>query len=217
MVGQILEVIGRPGFTQLLLTHVELSALALIIAILIAVPVALAVRNTPAGAALAINVGNIGRAVPSLALLALALPFFGFGFTSALLALAALAIPPILINASTALREVNPGVIDAARGMGLSGSQVLSRIQLPIAAPVIFAGIRTSAVQVVASATLATFIGGGGLGDLIVEGFQRGDTAILLAGALSVAVLSIITELGFAGVERALTPKGLKIEQKRRR
>ena len=215
--GSILEVIGRPGFTQLLLTHVELSALALIIAILIAVPVALAVRNTPAGAALAINVGNIGRAVPSLALLALALPFFGFGFTSALLALAALAIPPILINASTALREVDPGVIDAARGMGLSGRQILAGIQLPIAAPVIFAGIRTSAVQVVASATLATFIGGGGLGDLIVEGFQRGDTAILLAGALSVAVLSIITELGFAGIERALTPKGLKIAQKRRR
>jgi osmoprotectant transport system permease protein len=101
--------------------------------------------------------------------------------------------------------------------MGLSGSQVLTRIQLPIAAPVIFAGIRTSAVQVVASATLATFIGGGGLGDLIVEGFQRGDTAILLAGALSVAVLSIITEVGFAGVERALTPKGLKIAQKGRR
>ena len=213
----ILEVLGRPGFTQLLLTHVELSALALIIAILIAVPVALAVRNTPAGAALAINVGNIGRAVPSLALLALALPFFGFGFTSALLALAALAIPPILINASTALREVNPGVIDAACGMGLSGRQILAGIQLPIAAPVIFAGIRTSAVQVVASATLATFIGGGGLGDLIVEGFQRGDTAILLAGALSVAVLSIITELGFAGIERALTPKGLKVAQKRRR
>jgi osmoprotectant transport system permease protein len=217
MVGQILEVLGRPGFTQLLITHVELSALALIIAILIAVPVALAVRNTPTGAAVAVNVGNIGRAVPSLALLALALPFFGFGFTSALLALAALAIPPILINASTALREVNPGVIDAARGMGLSGSQILAGIQLPIAAPVIFAGIRTSAVQVVASATLATFIGGGGLGDLIVEGFQRGDTAILLAGALSVAVLSIITEVGFAGLERMLTPKGLKIAQKRRR
>jgi osmoprotectant transport system permease protein len=217
MVGQILEVLGRPGFTQLLITHVELSALALIIAILIAVPVALAVRNTPTGAAIAINVGNIGRAVPSLALLALALPFFGFGFTSALIALTALAVPPILINASTALREVDPGVIDAARGMGLSGSQILSGIQLPIAAPVIFAGIRTSAVQVVASATLATFIGGGGLGDLIVEGFQRGDTAILLAGALSVAVLSIITEVGFAGVESALTPKGLKIAQKRRR
>jgi osmoprotectant transport system permease protein len=216
-VGSIFEVLGRPGFSQLLLTHVELSALALIIAILIAVPVALAVRNTSAGATVAINIGNIGRAVPSLALLALALPFFGFGFTSALLALAALAIPPILINASTALREVDPGVIDAARGMGLSGSQILAGIQLPIAAPIIFAGIRTSAVQVVASATLATFIGGGGLGDLIVEGFQRGDTAILLAGALSVAVLSIITELSFAGIEVALTPKGLRIAQKRRR
>ena len=214
--GKILEVLGRPDFTKLLTTHIELSVLALVIAVLIAVPVALAVRNTPTGATVAINVGNIGRAVPSLALLALALPFFGFGFTSALLALTALAIPPILINASTALREVNPGVIDAARGMGLSESQILSRIQLPIAAPVIFAGIRTSAVQVVASATLATFIGGGGLGDLIVEGFQRGDTYILLAGALSVAVLSIITELGFAGLERALTPKGLKIAQKRR-
>jgi osmoprotectant transport system permease protein len=214
-VDRILEVLGRPDFTQLLITHIELSVLALAIAILIAVPVALAVRNTPTGATVAINIGNIGRAVPSLALLALALPFFGFGFTSALLALTALAIPPILINASTALREVNPGVIDAARGMGLSGSQVLSRIQLPIAAPVIFAGIRTSAVQVVASATLATFIGGGGLGDLIVEGFQRGDTYILLAGALSVAVLSIITEVGFAGLESAFTPKGLKIAQKR--
>jgi osmoprotectant transport system permease protein len=217
MVGQILEVLGRPDFTQLLFRHIELSVVALAIAVLIAVPVALAVRNTPTGAAIAINVGNIGRAVPSLALLALALPFFGFGFTSALIALTALAVPPILINASTALREVDPGVIDAARGMGLSGSQILAGIQLPIAAPVIFAGIRTSAVQVVASATLATFIGGGGLGDLIVEGFQRGDTAILLAGALSVAVLSIITEVGFAGVERALTPKGLKIAQKRRR
>jgi osmoprotectant transport system permease protein len=216
MAGQILEVLGRPDFTRLVLTHVELSALALAIAVLIAVPVALAVRNTPAGAAVAINVGNVGRAVPSLALLALALPFFGFGFTSALIALTALAIPPILINASTALRQVDAGVIDAARGMGLSGGQILSRIQLPIAASVIFAGIRTSAVQVVASATLATFIGGGGLGDLIVEGFQRGETAILLAGALSVAVLSVITEVGFGVMETALTPKGLKLAQKRR-
>lgn len=216
MAEQILEVLGRPDFTRLVLTHVELSALALAIAVLIAVPVALAVRNTPAGAAVAINVGNVGRAVPSLALLALALPFFGFGFTSALIALTALAIPPILINASTALRQVDAGVIDAARGMGLSGGQILSRIQLPIAAPVIFAGIRTSAVQVVASATLATFIGGGGLGDLIVEGFQRGETAILLAGALSVAVLSVITEVGFGVMETALTPKGLKLAQKRR-
>ena len=215
--GGILEVLGRPDFTQLLVTHVELSVVALLIAIAIALPVALAVRNTPLGAALAVNVGNIGRAVPSLAILALALPFLGYGFDAALVALTALGIPPILINASTGLREVNHEVIDAARGTGLSGGQVLARIQIPIAAPVIFAGIRTSAVQVVASATLATFIGGGGLGDLIVEGTQLNDTTVLLAGSFAVAVLAIITEVGFGALERALTPKGLKIAQKRAR
>jgi len=211
----ILEVLERPDFTELLKTHVELSVVALLIAIAIALPVALAVRDTPLGAALAVNVGNIGRAVPSLAILALCQPFLGFGFDTALVALTALAIPPILINASTGLREVSREVIDAARGMGFSGSQILTGIQMPIAAPVIFAGIRTSAVQVVASATLATFIGGGGLGDLIVEGTQRNDIAILLAGSISVAVLAIITEVGFGALERAMTPKGLKIAQKR--
>jgi osmoprotectant transport system permease protein len=215
--GGILEVLERPGFAELLRTHVVLSAAALLIAITIALPVAVAIRNTTLGAALAVNVGNIGRAVPSLAILALCQPFLGFGFDTALVALIALAIPPILINASTGLREVERGVMDAARGMGLSGSQILTRIQIPIAAPVTFAGIRTSAVQVVASATLATFIGGGGLGDLIVEGTQRNDTAILLVGSFSVAVLAIITEVGFGALERGMTPKGLKMAQKRTR
>ncbi|HLL97982.1 MAG TPA: ABC transporter permease [Rubrobacteraceae bacterium] len=215
--GRILEVLERPDFTELFITHIELSVVALLIAIAIALPVALAIRNTPLGAALAINVGNIGRAVPSLAILALCQPFLGFGFDTALVALTALAIPPILINASTGLREVSREVIDAARGMGLSGSQILTGIQMPIAAPVIFAGIRTSAVQVVASATLATFIGGGGLGDLIVEGTQLNDTTLLLAGSLSVAVLAIITEVGFGALERGMTPKGLKVAQKRAR
>jgi osmoprotectant transport system permease protein len=215
--GGIVEVLERPGFAELLRTHVLLSVIALLVAIVITLPVALAIRNTPLGAALAVNVGNIGRAVPSLAILALCQPFLGFGFDTALVALTALAIPPILINASTGLREVDRGVIDAARGMGLSGGQIFTRIQLPIAAPVIFAGIRTSAVQVVASATLATFIGGGGLGDLIVEGTQRNDTAILLAGSFAVAALAIITEVGFGVLERSMTPKGLKVVQKRAR
>jgi osmoprotectant transport system permease protein len=213
--GGILEVFRRPDFFELLRQHVLLSVVALLIGIAIALPVALAVRNTSLGAALAVNVGNIGRAVPSLAILALCQPFLGFGFATALVALTALAIPPILINASTGLREVSPEVIDAARGMGLSGGQILTRIQLPVAAPVIFAGIRTSAVQVVASATLATFIGGGGLGELIVEGTQLNDTTILLAGSFSVAVLALITEVGFGALERGMTPKGLKIAQKR--
>ena len=214
--GGIMEVLRRPEFPNLLLTHVWLSIAALLIAVAVALPVALLVRNTPFGAAVAINIGNIGRAVPSLALLALTFPLFGFGFGTALIALTALAIPPILINASTGLRQVNPQVIDAARGVGLSSGQILGRIQLPIAAPIIFSGIRTSAVQVVASATLATFVGGGGLGDLIIEGYSRGEFAILLAGALSVALLAVITEVGFGALENAFTPKGLKIARKRR-
>ena len=217
MLLKILEVFGRPDFPEKLREHVVLSLVALLVAVAIAMPVALLIRNTRLGAAIAINIGNVGRAVPSLAILALALPLLGIGFASALVALTALAIPPILINASTGLREVNRDVINAARGMGLSGSQILARIQLPIAAPVIFAGIRTSAVQTVASATLATFIGGGGLGDLIVEGYSRRGPEILLAGAISVAILAIITEVGFGALERAFTPKGLKIAQKRGR
>jgi len=212
---KILEVFARPDFPEKLREHVVLSLVALLVALAIALPVALLIRNTRLGAAIAINIGNVGRAVPSLAILALALPLLGIGFASALVALTALAIPPILINASTGLREVSKDVIDAARGMGLSGGQLLSRIQLPIAAPVIFAGIRTSAVQTVASATLATFIGGGGLGDLIVEGYSSRGPEILLAGALAVAILAIITEVGFGALERVFTPKGLKIAQKR--
>jgi osmoprotectant transport system permease protein len=211
-----LAVFARPDFLEKLREHIVLSVVALLVAIAIALPVALLVRNTRLGAAIAINIGNVGRAVPSLAILALALPLLGIGFKAALVALTALAIPPILINTSTGLREVRQEIIDAARGMGLSESQILTRIQLPIAAPVIFAGIRTSAVQTVASATLATFIGAGGLGDLIVEGLQRRGPEILLAGAFSVALLAIITEIGFGWLERAFTPKGLKIAQKRR-
>jgi len=193
VLSRILYVYTRPASPEKLREHIVLSIVALLVAIAIALPVALLIRNTRLGAAIAINIGNVGRAVPSLAILALALPLLGIGFRTALVALAALAIPPILINASTGLREVDKGIIDAARGMGLSGRQILSGIQLPIAAPVIFAGIRTSAVQTVASATLATFVGAGGLGDLIVEGLQRRGPEILLAGAIAVAVLAIIT------------------------
>jgi osmoprotectant transport system permease protein len=156
--------------------------------------------------------------VPSLAILAFlfSMPVVGgFGFRAPLIALALLAVPPILINASTALSQVDRQVVDAARGMGLSEAQSLMRIRLPIASPVIFAGIRTSAVQVVASATLATFIGGGGLGDLIVLGFQRNDIAVQIAASATVAVLAILTELLFGALERGFTPKGLRIARER--
>jgi osmoprotectant transport system permease protein len=214
--GELFAVFGRDDFLNQLLVHVELSVVALLIGVVIAMPIALATFRSPFWAAVAINTGNIGRAVPSLAILALVFPLLGFGFTPSLVALTLLAIPPILINASTGLSQVNPQVIDAARGMGLSKGQILRGIQLPIAAPVIFAGIRTSAVQVVASATLATFVGGGGLGDLIVLGLQRNDPAVLVGGSLTIAVLAIITELTFGLLERTLTPKGLLVARKRR-
>lgn len=212
----ILEVFQRPDFLAQLVVHIELSVIALLIGITVAMPVALLVYRSRLWSVVAINTGNIGRAMPSLAILALVFPLLGFGFAPSLVALTLLAIPPILINASTGLRQVNPQIIDAARGMGLSNGQVLGRIQLPIAAPVIFAGIRTSAVQVVASATLATFIGGGGLGELIVLGFQRNELAIQLGGSLAVAILAIITEVGFGFLERAFTPKGLLVARNRR-
>ena len=160
---------------------------------------------------MAINITNLGRGIPDLAWLALFLILLGIGLLPAIAALILLAIPPILINTTTALNQVDAKVIDSARGMGLSGLQILRDVQLPMAAPVIFAGIRTSAVQVVAGAVLATFIGGGGLGDFIVEGFQGGDTSTMLAGAIPVAILAIATELLFGGLEQVSTPKGLKI------
>jgi osmoprotectant transport system permease protein len=214
---EFLAVFGRDDFLNQLLVHIELSVAALLLGVAVALPIALATFRSSLWATVAINTGNIGRAVPSLAILALVFPLLGFGFAPSLVALTLLAIPPILINASTGLRQVNPQVIDAARGMGLSGGQILSSIQLPIAAPVIFAGIRTSAVQVVASATLATFVGGGGLGDLIVLGLQRNDPAVLIAGSLAVAALAIITEIGFGFLERTFTPKGLLVARKRGR
>ena len=215
--GEFLAVFGRDDLLNQLLVHVELSVATLLIGVVVAVPIALATFRSALWATVAINTGNIGRAVPSLAILALVFPLLGFGFAPSLVALTLLAIPPILINASTGLRQVNPQVIDAARGMGLSGGQILSSIQLPIAAPVIFAGIRTSAVQVVASATLATFVGGGGLGDLIVLGLQRNNAAVLIAGSLTVAALALITEVGFGALERIFTPKGLLVARKRAR
>ena len=214
--NSLLEVFQRPDFLTQLVVHVELSVVALLIGVAIALPAAIAVSRSPLASTIVINIANTGRAVPSLAILALVFPLLGFGFAPSLVALVLLAIPPILINASTGLMQVSPQVIDAARGMGLSDGQILGRIKLPIAAPVIFAGIRTSAVQVVASATLATFIGGGGLGELIVLGFQRNDLAIQIGGSLTVAMLAIITEVSFGALERTFTPKGLRIARKHR-
>lgn len=215
--SEFIDVLQRPDYFPNFLLHIYMSAVSVVLGILISVPVAIAVNRSQAASTFVINVGNIGRAVPALAMLMFMFPVFGLGLDNAIFALTLIAIPPVLINSVVGLRQVNPQVMDAAKGMGLSGRQILSGIQVPIAAPIMFAGIRTSAVQVVASATLATFVGAGGLGDYIVEGYQRNDTAIALAGALGVAVLAIFTEVIFGWLERVVTPKGLRIAQKRGR
>lgn len=215
--GEVLEEIStreRPSFGEALAAHLQLSVLALLTGILVAIPLAVVVSRTRLGALVAINITNLGRAVPDLAVLGFGFVLFGLGFVPAYVALALISIPPIMINTVTGLNQVDAKVVDSARGMGFSGFQILTRVRLPLAAPVIFAGIRTAAVQIIAGATLATFIGGGGLGDLIVAGFQSNSVVTQLAGAIPVALLAIAAELLFGGLERLSTPKGLRLARK---
>lgn len=213
--ADFIEQLQRPEWSAAVYRHIELSALAVFMGILISIPLAVLVSRSPRLALATINVTNLGRGIPDLALLAFFLIFLGIGFWPAEAALILLSIPPILINTVTGLNQVDERVIDSARGMGLSGWQILSGVRIPLAAPIIFAGIRTSAVQVVAGATLATFIGGGGLGDPIVEGFAGFDYPTMFAGAIPVAILAVMTELIFGGLEKISTPKGIRIARKK--
>jgi osmoprotectant transport system permease protein len=197
-------------FLDALLTHVALSAAALAAAIVLAVPLGVWLSRYPRANLAAINGANVLKTVPSLAVLALMLPILGTGFVPALVALVLLGLPPILINTVTAIGRVDEEVVGAARAMGMMRRQIVRWIELPLAVPVVFAGIRTAAVEVVASATLASFIGGGGLGDFITAGIALSEMSELLVGAVPVALLTIATELGFAGLQRALTPRGLR-------
>lgn len=201
----------RPDeFLDALRVHIELSAAALAIVITLALPLGIYLSRRPTGALVASNAANIAKTVPSLAVLSLMLPILGTGFVPAMVALILLGMPPVLINTITGLARVDAETVEAARGVGMTRRQTARLIELPLAVPVIFAGIRAAAVEVVASATLASFIGGGGLGDFITAGIALSEMPLLLVGAVPVALLTISTELGFAGIERALTPRGLR-------
>ncbi len=191
-----------------LVEHVALSAGTLLAAVAIAGPIGLLLGHARRGSFIAINVANVGRAVPSLALMAIAVPFLGIHAGPAVVALILLAIPPILTNTFAAVSQVDADAVDAARGMGMREMQILRLIELPLAAPVIMAGVRIAAVQVVATATLAAVIAGGGLGRLIVDGIAVSDEERVFAGALAVAVLAVGTELVRRAVERALAGRG---------
>jgi osmoprotectant transport system permease protein len=203
--------VGHPGaFGTALGVHVALSASALILAAAIAIPAAVAANRTPAAAVALTNAANVGRTLPSLAVLALVMPLLGTGFTPSLFALTLLALPPIVQNTLAGLRSVESDVVDAARGMGMTANQVLRRIELPIALPAVFAGLRTAAVQVISGAVLAAFIGGGGLGDFITAGIAMMALPQLLVGAIPVTFLALGVDFAFGAAQRRLTPAGLR-------
>src|SRR5436853_3580070 len=202
---------GTDGIPTRLLQHIQLSAESVLIGAVIALPIGITLGHYGRFGNLAINVSNVGRAVPSFALLVLAFQVFGLGDAPIIIALTALAVPPMVTNSYVAMQEVDPDVKDAARGMGYRELAQVLRVELPLAVPLLMAGIRTSAVQVVATATLAALIAGGGFGRYILDGLDGYDYTKLVAGAILVALLALATELSLAGVERLLVPRGIRL------
>lgn len=201
---------NRPGLMwDKTVEHLELSGVAMGIALLIAIPVGVWLGHLHRGSFLAINGSNIGRALPSLAVISIGLGIFGIGFTNVVVALIVLAWPPMLTNAYVAVDGVDPNAIEAARGMGMRAHQILLRVELPLALPLIFAGIRTSAVYVVATATLAAFAGGGGLGDIIVNQASYYLSGVI-AASIWVSALSFAADFAFGGLQWLVTPRGLR-------
>jgi osmoprotectant transport system permease protein len=184
--------------------HLVLSGCALALALLAGVPLGTLLARLGGAREVLLGAVNAARVVPSLAVLALMLPLVGIGFAPALVALVLLAIPPIAVNTDLGLRGVAPAAVDAARGLGMSRGQIRARIEWPLALPVVFAGVRTATVEVISSATLAAFIGGGGLGEYIINGFAAGDVAQQLEGAVSVAVLALGADALLGILERRL-------------
>jgi osmoprotectant transport system permease protein len=200
---------GPDGIPARTLQHLWYSLLATGIAAAIALPIGILIGHTGRGALLAVNLTNLGRAIPSLGILILMFTLVGLGFVPALVALTALAVPPIVTNSYIGVRSVDRDVREAAEGMGMRGRQVLWRVELPMAMPLIMAGIRTSAVQVVATATLAAIIGLGGLGRYLIDGLSQRDLPQVVGGAILVAVLSLLTELVLGRVQSMVVSQGL--------
>jgi len=201
---------GSGGIPSRTIEHLELSGLAVVVAALIAIPAGLFIGHTGRGAVATVAVGNLGRAVPSYAMLVIFVPILHIGFTNALAALVLLAIPPILTNTYAAMQGVDRDMVEAGRGMGMTELELLRRVEVPLALPVIIAGLRVAAVAVVATATLWALVGGGAVGRVIVDGFALRDQPQLVGGAILVAVLAVITERAFSLLERIAVSPGLR-------
>jgi osmoprotectant transport system permease protein len=195
------------GVLDLLAQHLRISVLAVLAAMVVGVPIGALLGHTRRGGGFAVALSNVSRAVPTLALLTIfAVTPIGFGPRATTIALAVFAVPPVLTNTVVGFRGVDRDVVEAARAMGMTGRQLLLRAELPLAAPLVMTGIRTAAVQVVATATLAALVAGGGLGRIITLGFRQQDYGAVLAGALLVAALALLTEVVLAALAWALTP-----------
>jgi osmoprotectant transport system permease protein len=203
---------GLEQIGDLLWTHIEVSVLALGASLLVALPIGLYFGHRGTGELLAVAIGNAGRAIPELALIAFMAAFIGVGLLNVTIALAVLGIPPILTNTFVGVRQVDQGAVEAARGMGMSEVEVMRKVELPLAVPTIMSGVRTGAINIVATATIAPLAGVLTLGDLILSRNVVGDDGVI-AGAIVVALLALTVELGLAGIQRLLTPKGLVVER----
>jgi osmoprotectant transport system permease protein len=212
---------GDFGVPHRLAEHAAMSAAAVLAAVVIGLPLGIWLGHRGRGGAVAINLANVGRAAPSLAILALTQQAVGlsgwpgFGARPAFVALVALAVPPLVTNAYVGMRSVEPDVVEAARGMGMTGPELLWRVELPIALPVVMAGLRTAAVQVVATASLAAVTAWGGLGRFIVDGFGQRDDPQIVAGAILVALMALVTELALGWAQRAVVSEGLRTGRER--
>jgi osmoprotectant transport system permease protein len=200
---------GPDGIPVRTLQHIWYSLLATAVAAAIALPVGVFIGHTGRGALFAVNLSNLGRAIPTFGIIILVFLVAGYGFVPVLVSLTALAIPPIVTNSYTGIRSVDPDVRESAEGMGMRGRQVLWRVELPVAMPLIMAGIRTSTVQVVATATLAAVVGLGGLGRYLIDGLSQRDLAQVVGGAILVALLSLLTELALGRVQTLVVSDGL--------
>ena len=211
---KLLQFIANPNNTygEHTIAYIRLCAISIVLAIIIGVVIGIAVARQPVAAFVAVNLSGLMRAIPAIAFLVVVLPYLGLGFTPALIALTILGVPPILLNTYTGIRGIDPATIDAARGMGMTQVQIITRIQAPLVLPIIAAGVRTAATQIIATATLAGIIGAGGYGEYIYSGLYQLDNVQILAGALPVAVLAIAVEIILSQVQRVLTPEGLRIE-----
>lgn len=206
---------GPDGIPVRLLEHLEFAGLSLLLAMLIALPLGLLIGHTGRGALLVISLANAARALPTLGLLVLIVLFMGVGtILPVLIPLVALAVPPILVNTYEGIRGVDPDLRDAAYGMGLHGGQVLGRVLVPVALPLILLGLRLAAIQVVATATVAAYVGLGGLGRFIIDGLATKNFPSTIGGAVLVALLALLVQFGFTLIQRVTVSPGVSERQR---